>query len=370
MWLIFLIALGAGDHKLKKMGNFGSKFVKEYHFRRFLTAAYWSVHCLLCWLSQEVIRSLPKPEDNTVYLVVDGSKKEKRGSKNPYSQKGKSHTHSKWFFGIKFVVLMLQWNNFRIPIDFEIVYPKKHAEYENENKLFRKMLLRFYPCTWMKRIIVLGDSGFASKDNLKYIVKRAKKERKRITWGFLFSFPKTWKTKNNQKLKDIAKHTPKTFYKRKTIQSISSNRSKTFWVFSKKTALEHVGDVTIVFSRKRRNTGPKGTKVIVTNLVDLTQKQIMDIFQRRFMIEVLFRELKSGMGLGKHQVTNNEERIKKSMAVPILSYLLILKLHYKSIKPNQSWSIFKLQEEFRYKAISSQANHDRELLLKKIQRAA
>ena len=96
----------------------------------------------------------------------------------------------------------------------------------------------------------------------------------------------------------------------------------------------------------------------------------MDIFQRRFMIEVLFRELKSGMGLGKHQVTNNEERIKKSMAVPILSYLLILKLHYKSIKPNQSWSIFKLQEEFRYKAISSQANHDRELLLKKIQRAA
>ena len=87
-------------------------------------------------------------------------------------------------------------------------------------------------------------------------------------------------------------------------------------------------------------------------------------------IEVLFRELKSGMGLGKQQVTKNEERIEKSIGCSILAYLLILKMQHQDILPDQPWSIFGLREKFRYRVIKSQFNHEYKLMEEKWKNAA
>lgn len=123
-----------------------------------------------------------------------------------------------------------------------------------------------------------------------------------------------------------------------------------------------MGEVTIVLSKKRRNCGPKNVKVIVTNLPDLSVKTVLSIYQKRFLIEVLFRELKSGMGLGKQQVTKKEKRIENSIGCSIIAYLLILKLQSKDIPKDKSWSIFALRENFRHRVYQSQAVHDYQLL--------
>ena len=55
-------------------------------------------------------------------------------------------------------------------------------------------------------------------------------------------------------------------------------------------------------SKRWRNAGPDKTKIIVTNLPDVTA-EVISIYQRRWSVEVIFKELKSGLGLGEHQVT-------------------------------------------------------------------
>jgi hypothetical protein len=53
--------------------------------------------------------------------------------------------HHAWFFGIKFVLLMVAWDDYRIPVDFQIVLPKGHPDYKKKNELFWYMLSRFQP---------------------------------------------------------------------------------------------------------------------------------------------------------------------------------------------------------------------------------
>ncbi len=371
-WFITLVALGHGNHKITSMASYASSYITEWRFRRLLSAKYWSLRSIFNWLTAEVIKKFPIPEDKTVYVIGDGSKKEKRSKKNPYVQKGKIRSTAGWFFGIRFCVLMISWGNFRIPVDFEILYPKKHKKYWNENKLFRKMLKRFTPPTWAKQVIVLGDTAYASNDNMQYIKERAKKDWKmhKIQWYFVFSMAKTWKFSDGSNLKDLTKHLKRNCYQKNFISSLTTNRKHCYWTFSKRVALRHIGDVTIVLSKKRRNLGPKAIKVIVTNLPKVTVKTILNIYQRRFMIEVLFRELKSGMGLGKQQVTKNEERITKSIGCSILAYLFLLKMQCHDILPNQPWSIFGLRENFRYRVMHNQFKNDYKLMEKNMKKAA
>lgn len=372
IWLILLIACGVGDYKLTTMACYGSGFVTEWRFRRLLSSSYWDLRSILTWFLSEIIKKLPIPEDKTLYVIGDGSKKEKRSKKNPYMQKGKIRANAAWFFGIRFCVLMIAWGNFRIPVDFRILYPKKHKKYRNENKLFRDMLKQFTPPLWAKQVIIMGDTAYASVDNMKYIQNRAKKEWKenKVSWWFVFSMAKTWKFSDGKSLRDLARHIKKECYQKIFVPKTSSNHKQCFWTFSKSVNLRHVGNVTIVLSKKRRNLGPKNVKVIVTNLPDVTVTQILSIYQRRFMIEVLFRELKSGMGLGKMQVTKDENRIEKSIGLSILAYLLILRMQHQDIPVNQSWSIFSLREKFRHRVMKNQFKHDYKLMEEKLKNAA
>jgi len=50
--------------------------------------------------------------------------------------------------------------------------------------------------------------------------------------------------------------------------------------------LRHVGDVTVVLSKKGRNVSPQQTKILVTNLAMLTPSQVVCIYQKRWAIEI------------------------------------------------------------------------------------
>jgi hypothetical protein len=51
-------------------------------------------------------------------------------------------------------------------------------------------------------------------------------------------------------------------------------------------SLRHVGDVTVVLSKRGRNLGPKQTKILVTNLAMLTPSQVVCIYQKRWAVEI------------------------------------------------------------------------------------
>jgi Transposase DDE domain len=123
-------------------------------------------------------------------------------------------------------------------------------------------------------------------------------------------------------------------------------RRQDYWVFTRRATLQKLGDVTIVLSKKRRNQGPQGVNIIVTNLLEASAGAILSIYAWRWGIEVTIKELKSGLHLGQMQVTHDKERVTRSVALSVLAYLLLVRLYGQEEATAKGWSLFKLKERF------------------------
>jgi hypothetical protein len=94
-WLVIMQMILSGQRTLTRLSQLAPSWITEWRFRRLLSAGYWSLHMLLWCFAEQAIKSFPKPEDKVVYVITDGSQKDKRGKKNPAAQKGrKSEKHS------------------------------------------------------------------------------------------------------------------------------------------------------------------------------------------------------------------------------------------------------------------------------------
>jgi hypothetical protein len=60
-------------------------------------------------------------------------------------------------------------------------------------------------------------------------------------------------------------------------------------------------------------------KILVTNLAALTPSQVVCIYQKRWAIEIMNWELKSGLGLGEHQVSGDTNRREQSVGIAVLA---------------------------------------------------
>jgi hypothetical protein len=134
--------------------------------------------------------------------------------------------------------------------------------------------------------------------------------------------------------------------------------------------LRHVGDVTVVLSKKGRNVSPQQTKILVTNLAALTPSQVVCIYQQRWAIELLHWELQSGLGLGEHQVSGDTNRSEQSVGIAVLAYLLVLRVCHHEIIPGKPWSIFQLQHALRLRVMTNQVEHTVKVKMAKACKAA
>ena len=58
------------------------------------------------------------------------------------------------------------------------------------------------------------------------------------------------------------------------------------------------------------------------------------------------KERKSGLHLGQRQVTQESERVERSVVLSILAYLLLVRLYGRDEALSKEWSLFKLKERF------------------------
>src|SRR4029453_5136747 len=229
---------------------------------------------ILCWLvfiqalypGRKALEGLAPGKGGQLSRVGDGSVKPKRGTQHPMAQKGRKSEHQPWFWGVRFALLIATWDVYRFPVAFRLMRPKTHPEYHTENALFREMVSHFVPPAWAKRVIVEGDAAYGSQENMQMVLKRDADDPPR-RWGFVFAIARTWKTVEGKALKDLVTHVPRKYYQRTRVPRLpGAHGCKTFWTFSKRLGLRHIGDVTVVLSKKGRNVGPNHTKILVTNL--------------------------------------------------------------------------------------------------------
>jgi hypothetical protein len=369
-WLVFMQALYPGRKTLAELAHWTPAQVTAWRFRRVLKAAYWDVHLLVEWWVQEALNTLPPPQDGTLHLVGDGSEKPKRGTHNPLAQKGRKSEHHPWFFGIRFVLLIANWDVYRFPVAFRLIRPKTHPEYRTENALFREMVRHFVSPAWAHRGIVTGDAAYGSQENMQMVLKRDADDPAR-RWGVVFAIARTWKTVEEKAIKDLVTHLPRKYYQRIRVPRLpGATGCKTFWVSSTRLCLRHIGDVTVVLSKRGRNLGPKQTKILVTNLDEWIPRQVVSAYQRRWPVEQINRELKTDLGLGAHQVSTEEGRIEKSFGIAVLAYLLLIRACHQEILPGKAWSVSQLQHAFRLRVITNQVEHNVKTRLTKARKAA
>jgi hypothetical protein len=369
-WLIFMQAVSPGRKTLAEMARGTPATITAWRFGRVLKAAYWNVPLLVSWLAQDLLTTLPAPANGILSLFGDGSHADKRGTKNPMAQKGRISQHPPWFVGLRFVLLMAAWDGYRLPVGFRLILPKRHADYRSEHALFREMVGEFVPPCWATRVIVGGDAAYGSKANMAMVKARDKADPVR-RWGFVCAIARTWKTVEEPALKNLVTHIPHKYYPCTRVPRAHGRQGrKTFWTYSPRLCRRHVGDVTMVLSKKGRNVSPQQPPSLVTNLAELTPSPVVCISQKRWAIEILNWERKSGLGLGEHQVSGDTNRSEKSVGIAVLAYLLVLRVCHHEIVPGKPWSIFQLQHALRLRVMTNQVEHTVKVKMAKTRKAA
>ena len=369
-WLVFMQAVHPGRHTLEEMARWTPAAITAWRFGRLLKAAYWNVHLIVSWLAQDLMATLPAPANGILYLFGDGSHADKRGTKNPVAQKGRNSQHHPWFFGLRFVLLMAAWDGYRLPVGVRLILPKRHTGYRSDNALFREMVSEFVPPPWAKLVVVGGDAAYGSQANMRMVQERDQADAAH-RWGFVFAIARTWKTVDEKTIKNLVTYVPHTYYQRTRVPREPAGRGRrTFWTYHTRLSLRHVGDVTVVLSKRGRNLGPKQTKILVTNLAALTPSQVVSIYHKRWAVELLHWELKSGLGLGAHQVSGDKDRSEKSIGIAVLAYLFVLRVCHHAIVPGKPWSIFQLQQALRLRVMTNQIEHQVKVKMAKALKAA
>ena len=200
----------------------------------------------------------------------DKTRKEKCGRKHPLGYVSRENEHAPYTFGFDMVVMIASWDRFRFPVAIAPLDPDIKG---HQNLLFRHMLKTFKPPSWVRQVVVSADAGFAANTTLQLIDDQQ--------WAYVFAMPRTRKFTNGKYIRDLVRHLPKSCYHRRASYK-PDGRRRDYWVFVRHATLNHLGDVTIVLSKKRRNDGPKQVKLFVTNLTEAHADAILSEYAWRW----------------------------------------------------------------------------------------
>jgi Transposase DDE domain len=309
---------------------------------RMIRSKVWDEQVLIELLVGEVLHTLPPPRDGILHLIPDTTRKEKTGEKQPLAFTTKTGKFEPYRFGHSVVLLIAQWGGFRVPIAVRVLDPKIRG---HQNLLAREMLRQVKLPTWCQQVMVEADAGFAAKQTLGLITQ--------LGYFYVFALPRTWKLADGPHLSNLARHLTRQSYRRVASYK-PDGRRRDYWTFRRSAKLSALGDVTLILSKRRFNDPPRQIKLLVTNLREASTCEILTHFARRWMVEVTFKELKTGLHLGQMQVTKEEQRIQRSVALPVMAYLLLLRLYGLELKLEQSVSLFALKQRFVAEAYEGQ----------------
>lgn len=333
-WLLVMLLLDHGKGTLKELSRLMPERIKYWALMRMVRSGWWDEQALVTALSRDVLASLPPPADATLHLIGDATLKGKRGQKHPVGRLARVNEYARFCYGFEMVILIASWAHFRVPVAIAVIDPQRKGQ---QNILFRRMVRQFVPPVWAQAIVVEADAGFAATQTFRLL--------KRLGYGYVFAVARTRKFTDGRYLRDLVRHLPRTKYRRiKTLKP--DGRRRDYWVYECRRSLKDIGDVTIILSKQRRNDGPKKAKIIVTNLEAASAGQVLSYYARRWGIEVTIKELKSGLHLGRMQVTKEAARVSRSVALSVLAYLLVVRLYGKEAQSAGEYSLFRLKQRF------------------------
>ena len=182
-------------------------------------------------------------------------------------------------------------------------------------------LIRELPLPEGARVIVLGDTAYDAE-----VVRDACRDRG-YSWIFpcnperVLAGPKGQRPKVRSLLKDWSKWSrqtvrlapgqgPYAVYRRLSPHRIGPKaKPRTYYVHQERQRVHSVGEVRLVFSTTKKNlktATPDDVKILMTNDLRLSVRDVIELYSLRWQIELFFKELKSTLGFHQYQFQNFE----------------------------------------------------------------
>ena len=294
-WFIFGILMSVSSSRLFQISKAAPRGGHRTSCGNFLRSNWDSVS-LMQARAIKTLRWMKPDRREVVYLLIDDTRKEKRGRQMEAVSKIYDHKSGKFIRGHMIVTSAIMFRGVVLPWKFQLWIPKAQAgnQYLKTTQIAAQMINELelpFDC----KVRVLFDAFYLAP----CVVAACKSQG--FTWFSVASKNRKMARKHcrTRSIKEFAPGVLKHHGK------FVRMRRQHFWRWMKITAVDGVmnrlGQVRIVLS-KRPGDPWKKTLAVITNETKLAAREIMSIYESRWNIEVLFKELRSSLGLCDYQV--------------------------------------------------------------------
>lgn len=342
-------------------GSVASQPIHRGELTRFLARPRWQKHDFNNPLMQLLLAKESKRGrflfliDAT--LVSEAGKKTQNtystGNRGRHRAKGRRYNKKKvvykkvhsFTFG-----LLITPSGIRIPMQIPHYTPEYCQAHGIEHQTTAEsaaQMIRTLPLSAGADVVVIGDTAYDAQ-----VVREACDERGYI-WIFpanperVYEGPSGQRPKLRSRLKDWTNLSLKTIrlrastgkyarYRRLSKWRVGpKTKPRVYYAYQEKRDVRRVGHVQLVFSTMKPNlepATPDDVKILMTNAVDLSVSEVIELYALRWQIELFFKELKSTLGFAQYSF-QNFLAVKAWVAMAITTVLF---LEYERIRHVQN----------------------------------
>jgi SRSO17 transposase len=318
LWsFVLALVVNLRPAKLLHLANLAPAAGHRTRHASFCSHSRWDAPALLAEASMNLLAGMKPKADETVYLILDDNRIAKRGRKMDYLSKIWDHKQQRFVRGHIALVAAISFRGVVLPWRVELWKPRGHGggPYRKLTDMAAQLIKGFAAPAGLK-VRVLFDAFYLCPTVTKACVSK----------GFYF-FSVAQRNRNfttgNGKKRKIARLMPGLIrHQGKNVRmKRSRGRHAALRIAAADGHLSRIGKVRMVISKRPR--GPwKKCIAIVTNQTGLRPRQIVDIYEKRWLIEVLFKELHQDLGLGDYQMLHRDG-ILRHLHLCCLAHLLL-----------------------------------------------
>lgn len=292
--LVIALLINARKSKLIHLACAAPQAGHRTSHARFLTSD-WDAAGVLAAQAWRIIQAMKPQAGEYIYLMIDDTRIAKRGRKMEgvskiWDQKSHSFTN-----GHIVVMAAFLFRGVSIPWAIELWIPKAQAgrNYRKLNEIACSMI-RSFPNRFGLKVRVLFDAYYLAKPVVRVC------ESKGFTWFSVAARNRNLiRGRKKQKLKEIAPGILR--YRGQRVRMQRSRGCRWLRVAAVDGVLGRTGRVRIVFSKRTRYSNRELLSV-ATNELHQKPREIIAIYEKRWNIEVLFKEMRTSLGLCDYQV--------------------------------------------------------------------
>ena len=317
LWsLVLALAVNLRAAKLLHLANLTPAAGHRTRQGAFLSQSNWDAPALVEQTALSLLAGMKPKAGEVIELILDDTRIAKRGRKMDHVSKIWDHKQQKFVRGHIVLAAALVFRGVVLPWRVDLWKPKGHSgpRYRKLTDMAAAMIKDLAAPAGVK-VRVLFDAFYLCPTVTKACESKG---------FFFFSVAqrnRNFTTHNGRRRKIAALMPGLIRHQGKSVYMKRSRRHAELRIAAADGHLSRIGRVRMVISKRPR--GPwKKTIAVATNETGLRPRQIIAIYERRWLIEVLFKELHQDLGLGDYQMLHRDG-ILRHLHLCCLAHLLL-----------------------------------------------